>query len=804
MKHAIYFLFIFTMFAAAAFGQQRQLSGRVVASQFELVPNVRVEISDEQGNIVTTAETDGEGRFSAAVPNGTLRIKAVGRNIADNEQTVGADGDLADVTIRVVLRPLPVSESVTIRDEALSPTVDFRNDTIYKNSLFTRDDQMIFTLNAGINAGQHEGGGKSLEIRRFGFNTDHGGVNGGLKILIDNFPQNQGTQGHGQGYLGDLKSLSPELVEEIDIVNGPFSAAYGDFSGLGVVHIRLKESLPDEFTLRLQGGSFNTFRGFFAYSPRIKDTAAVFAYEPSYTDGPFDHPLKYRRDNFTANVMHKFTPRQTAGVKLNFGRNDFYSSGQIPLDEVADGRLGRFGAIDPDNGGRVRTGRAGVYYRFESDRGDIFRADAHIARSLFDLFSNFTFYLADPIYGDEIQQHDSRLQQAANVQYVRPYGSGKVSAVFTAGGGMHLNQINVGLYPSIGRDPRRKFLPENIDNPNVLMTSANARVNNFSGYVQNSAAFFSGKLRFDAGLRIDHFGYRVNGFELGGTDVKGETCNSGYADPVTPENPCAVILDGHFGDAKLQPKLAVAYSPFAAVPVSFYANYGRGISSQDARGVVRRPDAPKLSTTDFYQTGAAYNGPRFAAVFTAFLIDRSNEQVYIPDDGGIEFAGRSRSYGVEFRETIKLHEHLSLNGGVTQVINAFYPGEFTADGRRVIVDSAPRTVANAGLVLTELKGFNGTLNWRHISNYRLDGHDPTIKAAGHDVVDLSVTKRLTRWAELNFAIDNLLNKKYYETQNYFESRILAGEKSPVGERIHATPGYPFTASVGVTFRFGRR
>ena len=84
---------------------------------------------------------------------------------------------------------------------------------IYDETLFGRDDQIIFTLNAGINAGQHEGGGKSLEIRRFGFNTDHGGVNGGLKILVDNVQQNQGTQGHGQGYLGNLKSLSPELVK---------------------------------------------------------------------------------------------------------------------------------------------------------------------------------------------------------------------------------------------------------------------------------------------------------------------------------------------------------------------------------------------------------------------------------------------------------------------------------------------------------------------------------------------------------------------------------------------------------------
>lgn len=61
------------------------------------------------------------------------------------------------------------------------------------------------------------------------------------------------------------------------------------------------------------------------------------------------------------------------------------------------------------------------------------------------------------------------------------------------------------------------------------------------------------------------------------------------------------ILDGTEGAIKFQPKFAVAFSPFETFPVSFYDNYGRGISSQDARGVVRNPDAPKIVTTDFYQ-----------------------------------------------------------------------------------------------------------------------------------------------------------------------------------------------------------
>jgi len=79
----------------------------------------------------------------------------------------------------------------------LSPPLRFRlrstarNDAVYKNTLFNRDDQIFDTLAAGINAGQHEGGGKSVKVRRFGINLDLGGVNGGLKVLVDDIQQNQ-------------------------------------------------------------------------------------------------------------------------------------------------------------------------------------------------------------------------------------------------------------------------------------------------------------------------------------------------------------------------------------------------------------------------------------------------------------------------------------------------------------------------------------------------------------------------------------------------------------------------------------
>ncbi|MGI8668515.1 MAG: TonB-dependent receptor domain-containing protein, partial [Aridibacter sp.] len=296
-------------------------------------------------------------------------------------------------------------------------------------------------------------------------------------------------------------------------------------------------------------------------------------------------------------------------------------------------------------------------------------------------------------------------------------------------------------------------------------------------YVQNDISFFNGHLRLETGLRWDYFSFDVKGFELNDTQL---------------------ILDGKESDYKFQPKLGVALSPFETVPISFYANYGRGISSQDARGVVRNPDAPKIATTDFYQFGTSYNSSRFSGVFTGFLIDRSNEQVYIPDDGTIEFSDPSRSYGIELRGSAQITKNLSINGGLTQVLEAY----FRDTNPRVFVDSAPHIVANSGIVLSGLRGFNVFLNYRHISNYRLDGLDETIRASGHDVVDFSLSKRLKKWVDLNFSVDNLFNKKYFETQNFFESRV--SPTAPIIERIHATPGYSTSVNVGLTFRFGAK
>ena len=743
-------------------GGVRTLSGALVTGKNEAVAGATVTARSSSGE--RTAKSDAEGNFTVTVPREAVTLIVTGKNLVTVEKTIAPDAPSVNLRIEVEYVIPKIHDGLVISASQLDPTIDRRNEAIYRDTLFSRDDQVFHTLDAGVNAGQHEGGGKSLEIRRFGFNLDHGGVSGGLKVLVDNVQQNQGTQGHGQGYLGQLKSLTPELVQDVDILNGPFNAEYGDFSGLGVVHIRLKESLDDHLIARLQGGSFGSFRTFLGYSPKLEKGKAIVAYEGSRTDGPFINPLDYKRDNINGNYIRDLggaeSPK-TLGFKFNFGRNDFTSSGQIPLDEVAAGRLDRFGFIDPDGGGRVRSGIFSVYFKKESREGSVFKLDGFVARSLFDLYSDFTFFLNDEARGDEIQQHDSRLQEGANAQFLRPYTLFGRRALFAAGANYHDNQINVALNNSVDRAPVG------------VVSRADARVTNAAGYAQQGVDFFHGHVHVAAGLRYDYFRFRVD-------------------DRVAP------AVSGAQGASRAQPKFNLSVTPADRLPLTLYFNYGRGISSQDARGVVQRPDGERVSTTDFYQTGASLNFKPASFSADLFLIDRSNEQVYIPDDGSFEFKGPSRAYGFEVKTSIKLTKYLAFNGGLTRVMNAFYRG--TAP--RIYVDSAPHLTGNAALTFAGWKGWSGSLRYRHIDGYRLDGEDPGVRASGFDVLDLSMTKRVRHWVDFNFSIDNLTDKRYFETQNYFESRVTPGAEARA--RIHGTPGYPVGASAGLTFRSGAK
>lgn len=721
------------------------------------VPKATVRAADGNGRTQAQVITDDTGAY-------TLQVQASGiysfiasaegfEPAATGIRQVNADLSGFDLKFGQLQS---ASTVMTVTERIIEPTVDQRDQEIFKRTLFTRDDQVFQTLGAGLSLGQHAGGGKSLEVRRFGFNLDHGGTGGGLRVLVDDILQNSVSGGHAHGYLGGLKGLTPELVSDVSLINGPFSAQYGEFSGLGVVNVKLRDDMPDRFTARAQFGQYNTRRIFGAYSPAWEKTPALLAFEHSYSDGPFERPLEYARNNVTGTLLRKLSPTQTLSFRLFGNTNNSYAAGQLPLDAVESGRLSRFGVVDPSDGNISTSGTLAGHYTYEKADGTVFRVNGSVNRLLFDLFSNFTFFLDEPVRGDGFGQHDSRLQESVNGQYVKPHSWLGTFGTFTGGVNYLDNQINLKLYGRQGRVPTD------------LRTWVGTRIANPGFYGQENLILAKGKLRVDLGLRYDVFQFRVQDRIV-----------------ATPTNSRSEGL--------WQPKLGLAYIPSPDVPLTLYANYGRAMTSTNARALIADPQSILTAVTDFYQVGTSHSRGRYSAATSFFWIDRSNEMIYAADSGSNEFVGPSRSYGFEAKSSVQLTRALSWNGSITKVLNALYPGTRP----REYIDRAPHFTAYSALTITDLKKWSGSFRMRAINHYILNGEEATSIVSGHTVFDFSVNRQLNRWMDLNFAMDNIFNKSFYETYERYTSR-LPGE-DPL-ERVHGTPGYPRTITGGVTIR----
>ncbi len=733
-----------------------KVSGTVVDPQGMAVQGATVQAADGLGRTKAETKCDDEGKYVLEVPASQVYsfvAHAQGfESVATNLRQVEADIEGLELAFGKLAS---ASEVLTVTARVSEPAVDQRDAAIFNRTLFTRDDQVFQTLGAGLSLGQHAGGGKSLEVRRFGFNLDHGGTGGGLKVLMDGIQQNSISGGHAHGYLGALKGLSPELVEDVALINGPFNAQYGDFSGLGVVNITTRQELADRVMARVQLGQYNTRRLFTSYSPQWNKSRGLIALENSYTDGPYKRKLQYLRNNLTGVWSRSLSPADVLTFRIYGNTNDSYAAGQLPVDQVEAGKLDRFGYIDPTDGNASTAGTFAAYYTKTYSDGAVFKVDGMANRLLFDLFSNFTLFLNNPETGDGFLQHDSRLQEAANLQYQKPHSIGTAFGTLFAGVNFIGNQINLKLAGRNGRVPTD------------LRTWSQADIFNTGFYGQENLVLWAGKLRVDSGLRYDTFNSGIQ--------------NRIFTSPRTSRT----------GGA-WQPKIGVAYTPSTRVPFTAYLNYGRAVTSTNARALIQEPTSALTALTKFSMVGWSLNWTKFSLAADAFLIDRTLETIYAADDGTTEFTTPSRSSGWEAKTSYQITPWLSWNGSVTKVMNAFYRGTQP----RIYIDRAPHFTAYSAFTVSNYKGWSGSLRVRAINRYILNGEgNGGAIVPGHTVWDLSFARSINKYLDLNFAADNLLDKQYYETFEMYTSALKGQE--PL-ERVHGTPGYGRTIMAGVT------
>jgi hypothetical protein len=392
----------------------------------------------------------------------------------------------------------------------------------------------------GMIVTQHSGDGKANQYFLRGFNLDHGTD---FATFVDAMPVNMRTHAHGQGY-SDLNFLIPELVQRIDYRKGTYFADEGDFASAGAAHIRLADKLA-QGVASVSLGSHGYRRGVLADSFGAGAGTLLYGLEIQRNDGPWEVPEHVRKYSATLRYSEG-DANDGFNITAMAYRNRWNATDQIPLRAVEAGSIGRFGSIDPSDGGD--SARYSLSYSLRKRNGNgQFELDAYALHSRLDLFSNFTYLLANPADGDQFQQSERRDMAGLNLAQ---------SWVDTIGGLEMRNKIGlqtrvdrlapVGLYQTVARARTATIRADQV------------REGSAGLYAENLTQWLPW-LRSVAGLRYDAYRFDVD------SSIAGD---SGKA-------------NGHL----VSPKLSFIFGPWRQT--EFFLNYGKGFHSNDARGTTQ-------------------------------------------------------------------------------------------------------------------------------------------------------------------------------------------------------------------------
>ncbi len=259
---------------------------------------------------------------------------------------------------------------------------------------FLRRGELLEVI-PGVVITQHSGGGKANQYFLRGFNLDHGTD---FSISADGMPVNLRSHAHGQGY-ADLNFIIPEFVQSVDYTKGPFAAEVGDFSAAGAASFHLFKSLPQAFA-KMEVGE-NGFARLVAGDTFLSagHAATTLGFEAVHDDGPWK--LKENLRRFSGFARHAWTVGgQDFSLTALGYRAEWRSTDQVPRRAVERGLIDRFGNLDSTDGGE--TERASLSFDWTAkDADSTTRFNAYAIYYRLNLFSNFSFFLDDPVNGDQ-------------------------------------------------------------------------------------------------------------------------------------------------------------------------------------------------------------------------------------------------------------------------------------------------------------------------------------------------------------------------------------------------------------------
>jgi hypothetical protein len=395
------------------------------------------------------ASADVEGAFIiSGIPTGTYVINASSVGYLKQSRTVVIGTDTTSVTFQIAVDVLNFGEITTTAERPYSAASSMALREIDFELRPRQSAQDMLRLVPGLVIAQHAGGGKAEQIFLRGFDADHGTD---VNISLDGLPVNMVSHGHGQGY-ADLHFVIPEIVRGIEIFKGPYFAQFGDFATAGSVRFLTKDDLESNL-ISVEGGRFGEYRYLTAFQLPLQSstTTSFVAAEFFHTDGYFDSPSAFNRYNLFGKIRSQVSESGTLDLWLSGFGSGWNASGQVPGRAVAEGLIGRFGSIDPTEGGTTQRENISLTYTGTAQNSSTIVTQVYFTRYRFKLFSDFTFFKDDPVNGDEIEQDDNRTVFGARGEYTFEGGAGGVPTTTLLGSAFRADENTVQLWHTAAR-----------------------------------------------------------------------------------------------------------------------------------------------------------------------------------------------------------------------------------------------------------------------------------------------------------------------------------------------------------------
>ncbi len=618
----------------------------------------------------------------------------------------------------------------------------------------SRRGELLETV-PGVVITQHAGDGKANQYFVRGSNLDHGTDFG---MRVDNVPVNFRNHAHGQGY-ADLNFIIPEMVQQLNYWKGNYFAFLGDLTSNGAAQFQLVDRL-DQGIASFTWGGYDFYRGLVADSVGLGSGTLTMGLEFTAYDGPWD--LEQNSARWNGFLKYHWTDgTDTVRLTLLGYHADWTSTDQIPQRAVDQGLLGRFGFVDPTNGGDSQ--RYTLSAAWERDEAGV-RTYADVYAGYYDLnlFSNFTYFLNDPVRGDQFEQSEGRWYAGANAGRDWTFMVGGQEQRLSLGAQVHQDWIDdIGLHLT---EARRRFDTVRVDDV----------------YQGTYGLFAELNWRFNRWLRVT-------------PGVRGDLFHSEVSSDLAENSGSSV-------DGLISPKLGVVLGPWA--DTEFYLNGGLGFHSNDARGITISRDpvtGERVEPVDaLVRTQGAEFGVRNESVrgwvntLSLWWLKSDSELVYVGDAGTSEAGPASQKYGVELASYWRPTAWAMVDVEAT----ATYAELLDEPAGRFIPGSVPYTL-NGGLTLGGREGWFAALRGRFFGPRPLI-EDGTVESREVFQVNARLGYRRKNW-EVAVDVLNLFDRDDNDIEYFYESR-LRGEVGGRGDR-HFHPIEPRMARLTLTYQW---